>query len=169
MGRVNLLSIPLVLLIVALIVTPYGAIWGTKALASGFRAFIRPGTFFPSFVFGVLVHEFLHGAGWVSFGRKSWKAIRFGIKWTALSPYAHCIEPLTARAYRLGAFLPGLVLGIAPAAIALVTGNAWLLYFGTLFTIAASGDFLILWLLRDVPHHVLVEDHPDRAGCFVYD
>jgi hypothetical protein len=41
--------------------------------------------------------------------------------------------------------------------------------FGLLFTFAAGGDALVLWLLRGVAPHRLVEDHPTRAGCFVWE
>jgi hypothetical protein len=33
--------------------------------------------------------------------------------------------------------------------------------------VAASGDAIIIWLVRDVPRDHLVVDHPDRAGCLV--
>ncbi len=59
------------------------------------------------------------------------------------------------------------MLGILPAAAGLVTGNPWVMFFGIFFLLAASGDAVILWLLRGVPANALVEDHPTRAGCYV--
>jgi len=38
-----------------------------------------------------------------------------------------------------------------------------------LFTIAAGGDFIVLWILRKTDSNNLVEDHPTRAGCFIYE
>jgi hypothetical protein len=57
---------------------------------------------------------------------------------------------------------------MAPIMAGWITGNGWLLCFGLLFLIAASGDFLVLWLMRDIPADWMVEDHPHRAGCVVY-
>jgi len=39
--------------------------------------------------------------------------------------------------------------------------------FGFLYTVAASGDFLILWLIRNIKPNTHVEDHPTNAGCYV--
>jgi hypothetical protein len=49
-----------------------------------------------------------------------------------------------------------------------VGSGGWTVY-GVIFLIAAAGDFIVLWVLRGVPGDVLVEDHPTRAGCYVYD
>ncbi|HET6528317.1 MAG TPA: hypothetical protein VFG39_06165, partial [Balneolaceae bacterium] len=49
----------------------------------------------------------------------------------------------------------------------LILQNGWLLGFGLLFTLAAGGDILILWLLRKVDDGLLVQDHPDLVGCVV--
>ena len=65
--------------------------------------------------------------------------------------------------------MPGLVLGILPATAGLLLGSGGLLVFGIVFTAAAGGDFLILWMIRNVPSNSLVEDHPTRAGCYVFE
>lgn len=117
------------------------------------------------FVAGVVVHELLHGLTWALAGDRGWSAVSFGV--LMMTPYAHISEPLRARPYQLGAFMPGLLLGIVPALAAVVTGNAPLFLFGLLFTVAAGGDFYILWLVRDVPSDALLEDHPSRGGCYV--
>ena len=63
--------------------------------------------------------------------------------------------------------MPGFVLGILPYLLSLVLNNGFLLLFGILHTIAASGDWLILWSLRHEKGGTLVEDHPSRAGCYI--
>lgn len=120
-------------------------------------------------VVGIVAHEYIHGLTWRVLGRKPHSAIEFGVQWKALTPYAHCKEPLRARAYRYGAAMPGLVLGILPSIAGVLTGNGWVMLFGILFTVAAGGDVLILWLLRGVGPEQLVEDHPFNAGCYVLD
>lgn len=116
---------------------------------------------------GIVVHELIHGLGWALFGRKPFSSIRFGFQWKTLTPYAHLKEPVEVNTYRLGAFLPGLILGILVYCLSLVLGDGNLLLFGLLHTSAAGGDWLILWLLRKVKSGTLVEDHPTQAGCFV--
>ena len=118
-------------------------------------------------VAGIVVHELLHAISWISLGRKPWSAIRFGIVWKALAPYAHLTEPIEVRAYRWGVAMPGLVLGIAPYLVGLTTGVGQVVLFGLIFTAAAAGDALILWVIRSVEVGESVEDHPSRVGCYV--
>lgn len=63
--------------------------------------------------------------------------------------------------------MPGLVLGIFPSLIGIITGYGWIMLFGLLFLLAAGGDILIIWLIRNVEAGKLVKDHPTRAGCCI--
>jgi hypothetical protein len=116
---------------------------------------------------GVVIHELIHGISWVIFGRKPFSAITFGFQWKTITPYAHLKEPVDVSAYRIGAFLPGFVLGILPYILSLVLGNGDLFWFSLVHTSAAGGDWLILWLIRHVKAGLQVEDHPTNAGCYV--
>jgi hypothetical protein len=118
-------------------------------------------------VLGIALHELIHGIGWVIFGGKPWAAIKFGFQWKTLTPYAHLTEPVEVNAYRIGAFMPGLILGILPYVSSLALGDGNLFWFSLVHTSASGGDWLILWLLRDVKSGALVEDHPANAGCYV--
>ena len=118
-------------------------------------------------LFGILVHELIHMFAWALFAKKSLKAFRLGFQWQSLAPYAHCKEPMDIRPYRVGAFAPGLLLGILPWLISLFTSDILLFFFGLLYTTAAGGDFLILWIIRNVKQNTLVEDHPTNAGCYI--
>src|SRR5690606_1558426 len=120
-------------------------------------------------VAGVLAHEALHALAWHGAARPPRGSVRLGVQWKTLTPYAHCTVPMTAKAYRIGAVTPGIVLGLAPALVGLAAGwGGWML-FGLLFTLAAGGDAVVVWLLRGVEAHRLVADHPSRAGCLVLD
>lgn len=141
--------------------------WGLMPFFEGLMDFARPLSIVPAFVIGVVVHELIHGVAWAYFGGKPWHAIHLGFQRKTLTPYAHCREPMDIRAYRLGGVMPGIVLGVVPAVVGILNGNGWLHWFGLLFTVAAGGDFLVLWLLRGVKPGRLVEDHPTRAGCYV--
>ena len=118
-------------------------------------------------VAGVIVHELLHGLAWGMFAKGGWKSIKFGIIWKYVTPYCHSSEPLSVKEYRIGTFLPAVILGFIPSIIAIFVGSLGLMAFGFFFSFAAGGDFLILWLLRNEKASALVQDHPDKVGCFI--
>lgn len=116
---------------------------------------------------GVVTHEVLHAIAWKLAARPPKGAVRLGFYWKAFTPYAHCSVAMTARAYRIGAVTPGVVLGVIPLVTGLAFGWGGWMMFGILFTLAAGGDALTIRLLRGVPGHRMVKDHPTRAGCLV--
>jgi hypothetical protein len=118
-------------------------------------------------LFGIFAHELIHMFTWAFFAKKPLTAFKLGFQWKSLTPYAHCKEPMDIQPYRIGSFAPGLLLGILPWIISLFTGDILLFLFGILYTTAAGGDFLILWLIRNVKPNTLVEDHPSNAGCYI--
>ncbi|MBM7097701.1 DUF3267 domain-containing protein [Bacillus sp. H-16] len=61
----------------------------------------------------IVVHEFLHAAGYVYIGKASWRDVKFGIIWKQFMPYAHCRVPLRINHYRMAVFLP-VILGVVP-------------------------------------------------------
>jgi hypothetical protein len=125
------------------------------------------GTLLIVLLLGVVVHELIHGISWMVFGKKSFSAIKFGFQWKTVTPYAHLKEPVEVNAYRIGGFMPGFILGIVPYVLSLLLGDGNLFWFSLVHTAAAGGDWLILWLLRNVKSGTLVEDHPTNAGCYV--
>jgi hypothetical protein len=169
LARVNLMGLPAALAPLALVGVPFILLWGPSQLLEGLRLFLRPASAVPAVLLGAILHELIHAAGWVLFARKPWRSMRFGFKWKTLTPYAHCREPMPAAAYRWGAALPGALLGFLPAVAGVITGDGWSAVFGILFLVAAAGDGIVLWVIRSVPGRTLVEDHAERAGCYVYD
>jgi hypothetical protein len=103
----------------------------------------------------------------VLFGRKPFSRIKFGFQWKTLTPYAHLTEPIEVNAYRLGGFMPGFVLGMLVYVLSLVLGDGNLFWFSLIHTSAAGGDWLVLWLIRNLKPGQLIEDHPTQAGCYV--
>ena len=120
-------------------------------------------------LFGILAHELIHMFAWALFAKKPLSAFKLGFQWKSLTPYAHCKHPMDIQPYRIGSFAPGLLLGLLPWIISLFTGDILLFFFGFLYTTAAGGDFLILWIIRNVKPNTLVEDHPTNAGCYIYE
>jgi len=112
---------------------------------------------------GTVLHELIHGIVMASFSKNGWKSVAFGVNLRALTPYAHCKEPLSPNAYRLSLALPGILLGDVPVLISWFTGNILFLLFGILFTLAAAGDVIILWLSRNITDGML-QDHPEKIG-----
>lgn len=166
MVKANLLGALAMIPLIALVVLPFGLLNGWLAATDGlawlsghFLGFVV------IFVASVILHEGLHALGWLVFGRVPWPKIRFGIKMA--TPYAHTSAAMQARAYRLSAALPGLVLGGVPAVISWITGSGLLMGYAALMLSAAAGDAVILWLIRDVGAGQRVQDHPSEAGCRV--
>jgi hypothetical protein len=140
---------------------------------------IKPGLIIPAFkptvlffffiIAGIILHELIHGIFWSLYLKNGFKSIKFGVMWKSLAPYCHSMEPMKIKQYIIGGVMPAILLGFAPSIIALITGSFGLLMFGIIFTIAAGGDFLIIWMLRKEDKDGYVQDHPTKIGCFVYD
>lgn len=167
LGRANLLGVPLFLFLAGAVVVPYGLLWGWTRLYLAFNEFMNWQRFVPAIVVGTIVHEGLHGLGWTFFGSLAPRSVRYGFNLRTVTPYAHCTVPMKASDYRKGTVLPGIMLGVLPAAVGLVAESGILIMFAAFFLAAASGDFLCLWIMRSVPYDVWVTDHPTRAGCLV--
>ena len=182
--KIYVLSLIFLLFNAVIFLLPYIMIWGESFFAA-FRYYVLnrkyqwDSAFFYLLVLrdlfrisifiiiGAAMHELLHAAVWIFFTKKGIRSIRFGISESDFSPYVHCKEPLQVWVYRLSIVLPGLVLGIIPAIWAIFTGRLWLLMFGLFFSWAASGDFIIFYLIRNLKKNILVCDHPQKVGCYI--
>lgn len=123
----------------------------------------------PIIILGVLAHEFLHGVTWSAFAKKGWKSIQFGIKWSSLTPYCHCKEPLLKLHYTIGTAMPFIIMSIIPIVLSVALGNGVLLIIGILFGMSAGGDLLGLWMLRKADTKDWIQDHPDEIGFIIID
>jgi hypothetical protein len=63
--------------------------------------------------------------------------------------------------------MPAIVLGLFPALLSFITGNVFV-NFGIFFTMAAFGDFMIIFMLLKENKNSLVLDHPSEVGCYIY-
>lgn len=164
----NLYAIPIVLLSIICLVFPFVLIWDWQTFTKGFLSiYLALPYFILAFVLGGFLHEILHALGFLIFGKLKISQVKIGIIWKFITPFAHCKIPLKASIYRIALLLPAIILGIIPSIIALIIGKSWLLIYGTLFTVLAGGDFLILWIMRNVKSNELVEDHPQHCGCYI--
>jgi hypothetical protein len=166
--RANVLMLAITVPLIAVLIAAYLAAWNTGNLVTGLERFLRWRVVIPTLVIGIPLHEALHGLTWVAFGRRPLSDVRFGFQWKTITPYAHLQVPVPATAYRWGAAMPAILLGFAPYLIGLGLGRGWIAWLGFFFIFTAGGDLLVLWLLRGVDGKALTEDHPSRAGCYVY-
>ena len=126
------------------------------------------GLFFLMMVVGIVLHEFIHGLTWAIFIKERFRAIRFGVMKKYLTPYCHCKVPMKVKHYVIGAIMPAIILGILPLIIAFINGSIFTFLLGLYFTVAASGDFLIVYYLRNENCNDYVKDHESEVGCNVY-
>lgn len=166
--RANVAALTLVGPIAAAATAAFGLIHGWPALIADIAA--AP-IYVPIAILlaGIVAHELLHLAAWQIVAKPPRGSVRLGFHWKSITPYVHCSTPMTARAYSVGAATPGILLGVIPMIVGLVTGSGGWMCFGVLLTIAAGGDALILWLLQGVAGDRQVLDHPTRPGCLLLD
>ena len=118
---------------------------------------------------GMIAHELIHGVTFSLFTEDGLDSVTFGFQWKAFAPYCHCTVPLEARHYKTALVMPGLLLGLLPTIIGIGTGSIMTFAYGWIFTLAAGGDVLMIMLLRDVSPYSLVQDHPEKIGCIIYE
>lgn len=169
--KVNKQALRMVGPLIILYILFYGLLWPDKMSLEAFRSAMpdNPLVVVAIVTGGIVAHEALHGLTWALFCRGGFRSIRFGFMTRLLAPYCHCTVPLKLIWYITGGLMPGVLMGILPAAIALATGQMGWMLTGIFFTFAAGGDFAMMWLLRKLPSKSLVRDHPSELGCFVYE
>ncbi len=166
----NVFSIVLLIVSGVVFIVPFYLIWGTAGWEGERSIFGFAGIWWLiAFLIGIVVHELLHGIGWACYAKSGWKSISFGVMWKMLTPYCHCNEPMSVKAYLVGALLPLVVLGIIPAVVSLIIGSIPLLAWGILFIAAAAGDIWMSWLLTKEDPESTILDHPSEAGFYVFD
>ncbi|WP_439881766.1 DUF3267 domain-containing protein [Pontibacter sp. MBLB2868] len=175
-ARANVCALSFMLPLLLLYIPLYILIWPDqfslyhlKQMLAAYKVwiFISPVLLLIVFIFGAMLHEMLHGFTWALFCKNGLKSIKYGVYWSLLTPYCHCKEVLPLWAYALGGIMPGLVMGLLPALIGLLLGKILIFLFGVFFSMAASGDLLVLWMLRHQKKDDLVQDHPEKIGCYV--
>ncbi|HJZ41110.1 MAG TPA: DUF3267 domain-containing protein [Bacteroidales bacterium] len=177
-GKANLYSLLVFIPVGLFFVLPFIVIWHESASWNTITEFFQsnnlsvywglPLTVLLVLFLGIAAHELLHGLAWSRFATKGFRSVKFGVIWKMVTPYCHCTEPLTVKHYIIGAIVPAIVLGIIPSIVGIITGSLALLVFGAFFTIASTGDFMVIDLLRKEKMSDLVQDHPSEAGCYIY-
>lgn len=117
-----------------------------------------------------IAHELLHGITWGLCVPEKFKAIEFGFVKEALTPYCACKSPLKKWQYLVGSVMPCLLLGILPAALAIVFDSAFWLVMGIVMILGAGGDLTVILKLvfhRSGAKNVAYLDHPSECGVIL--
>lgn len=120
-------------------------------------------------ILGIAIHELIHAFVFGLFGKGGFKSIRFGIDRKTWSPYCHPATNMKVWVYRTGALAPLVILGIAPVVVSLYYASVFWLFFGVIFTIAAGGDIISVWLTRNLSSGDIVRDHTSKLGFYIID
>lgn len=157
----KLLIISVVMLVVPLAL--FKLVWADVALFASLERLAFVGWLIAL----TMLHELVHATSWKLLGGLRWADIEFGVKWKYLAPYAHSKAPMRASAYRIGAVMPLLLVGLLPFGVALALGDGLWAWLGAVMISGAVGDVTVLWVMRSVASDALVIDHPENAGCLV--
>ncbi|MGG1592505.1 DUF3267 domain-containing protein [Terribacillus saccharophilus] len=117
---------------------------------------------------GIVLHELLHGIGFIVFGKVKYSQVKYGFSWKDGAAYAHCMEPIKVSAYRVSLLLPVIMTGLLPLIISYIVGNGVLLTISVILTAGGIGDWLIFRSLRKYEASQFVKDHPTKVGYFIY-
>jgi hypothetical protein len=164
-ARANLVALAWLPVSGAVAIAPFAALWGPDRLRTLPDTVPTLPVGLALMAAGVLVHELLHAAGFLVFGRAPRTDVRIGFQHRTLTPFASCSSPVAASAYRVSALLPALVLGGLPLVGAWASGSVALLLWGFVMLALAGGDLAAVWAMRSVPPDALVVDHPRLVGC----
>lgn len=165
-AKLNLISSLLAIPLFGLSILPFALINGCEHTFIEIINLVTPQLIL-ALLLGILVHEGLHAITWVILLAKGYKSIKFGFNIHSFSPYTHCNIPMKVWQYRLGGLMPGLLMGVIPVIISFVLQSTLINFIGFLFLWAASGDFISLYMLRQLESHILVLDHPNEMGYII--
>lgn len=163
MGSARLRTSPAVaaLASAAVLAAAVAVVLTARALRSEFPSAPRGGVFDVAVVAALALHELLHAAAFLWAGARV-VDLRFTASLRRGAAYVGCRTPVTARAYRGVALLPGVVLGALPLVAGLALASYDVALFGALLLGAAGGDLYQVWLLRGIPAaHRVAEDPAD--------
>lgn len=158
-GLVLVLTIPLWFFVSG----TYVAAFGYTDYLMGVRDVLNIKVFVLLFL-GIPVHELLHALTWMILQKEGFKNIQFGFNWESLTPYTHYKQPMIMWKYRWGGAVPGLLMGLLPIILSFILKYPELNFIGFLFTWAALGDAISLFMTRKFKGNQVVKDHPTEMG-----
>lgn len=134
--------------------------WGGIEFEYNFSGYLL---FLLLIIISIPLHEFLHGFTWHFFCKDKWKSIHFGIIVEMATPYCHCKEPLSYKAYILGSLMPFFILGIGVTLPGILVHNELFFAVGIINILSAGGDTTIVGMSFKY-HGGMLLDHPTECG-----
>lgn len=162
MGKLNLLSIPLALVIFFNVYAFYDWIWNVSIMDESTGYVILLGI-----LIGMVLHELIHGIVAAKYADKGWKSVSFGVMWKYLAAYCHCNELLMVRHYRAVILMPSIVAFLV-LIVSTLCGLADLVCISAIMLVGGIGDFTICYRLRKEAADVLVYDYPNKVGGAIF-
>jgi hypothetical protein len=161
-GKANLYSFFITLPLIIVYLLAFIVVWGKEklniVLEQDFYILISKA------IIGTIFHELIHGFTWLILSKNKIASIKFGINWKYLTPFCHCKKSIKVRFYRIGIAMPLILLGLLPSSVALIIGNSVLYLWGLFFSCLATGDIIVLFMLRKFNGNDYVSDHPQKMG-----
>lgn len=121
-------------------------------------------------LFSFAFHEFIHYfTALLIIGKKKKHLLRISFSWKYFAPLFHCSKQLEINQYKLIAIMPFIVLSIIPFSFAILFQSFILFILSFVSTLGCAGDLYIYFKLNKYPNRTLVEDHPSKIGCVIYE
>ena len=164
--KANVIALICAPILIGCITILFAIIWGKENII-----IFLPQRFLGSFImiFGVFLHEIIHLIFGVIFSKNGIKDVKLGILWSKLTPYCHFKAPLRIWEYLVALIMPGVILGFIPMLIGFIIGNYFCVLFGSIYTIVATGDILMVKTLLPLNKTLLVQDLSDECGYYIID
>lgn len=164
-GKATILGLLYALPLVVVSVLCYRFLLFDRVKFSGTVGISFYAMFIAIIVVSVVIHEVLHGIGWIVSSGKGWGIVRFNI--SALTPSCACRVPLHKKAYLIGVLTPITVLGIFCILFLFIYPSDISFLTAIVNFIAAGADLVIASnVLKE--KDVLIVDHPTEPGYIAY-
>ena len=115
----------------------------------------------------IVVHELIHGAGFMLVGKAKKEDIKFGSLLCHGMFYCHSEKPLGVRAYIITLLLPVLLTGFIPFLFIMFSGSFFWAIFAVFAISSGAGDMIMAWELRKLPNDAVVLDHDKLPGYYI--
>ena len=147
-------------------ITP-AELFATMRPSSVTEALQRFGVVLVIAIVGIIVHELLHAAFYLPYTKHGFKSLKIGFKLPSHA-YCECTEIIRTSQAIVSLMAPTVILGVMPAIVAIIIGNACLLLFGIFFTVAGAADTQIFLQLFKERKTTWFEDKASILKFYVH-
>lgn len=121
--------------------------------------------FIISFLLYIVIHELLHGVGFVLFGEATIKDLKFGVIFKNGMAYCISTVPVSVKTSRISLMMPVYVICIPMYIIGVITNSFYISLLAVFFLSGSVGDFYYMLLLRKTDKNLyMYEEAPTKTG-----